>query len=100
MRSRQAERYHLLQRTLHRRGRKKRQRVDRHRTIMLRAVDGVLQRAMLGHEANGMVEIAVADLAALQRPPPEFALDVVAAAECQHHRQRDLALAEIVADIL
>ena len=31
---------------------------------------------------------------------PERALDVVAAAERQHHRQRDLALAEIVADVL
>src|SRR5579863_2418966 len=67
---------------------------------MLRAIDSVLERAVLGHQANGVVEIAVADLAALQRPPPEFALDVVAAAEREYHRQRDLALAEIVADIL
>ena len=45
-------------------------------------------------------EIAVDDLALLQRPPPEFALLGRAAAERQHHRQGDLALAEIVADVL
>src|SRR5579859_3828255 len=67
---------------------------------MLRAIDGVLECAVLGHQANGVVEIALTDLAALQRPPPEFALDIVAAAEREYHRQRDLALAEIVADIL
>src|SRR5205085_4168597 len=100
VRSCQAERYHLLQRALHRRGRKQRQRVDRHRAIMLRAVDGVFQRAMLGHQSDGMVEVAVADLAALQCFDPEFALAVIAAAERQHHWQRDLALAEIVADVL
>src|ERR1700731_2216046 len=67
---------------------------------MLCAVDSVFERAMLGHQPDRMVEIAVADFAALQRPAPEFALDVVAAAERQHHRQRDLALAEIVTDVL
>ena len=67
MRSRQAERHHLLQRGLHRRSRKQRQRIDRHRAVMLGAVDGVLERAVLGHQADGMIEIAVADLAALQR---------------------------------
>ena len=36
----------------------------------------------------------------LQRVDPESALAVIAAAERQHHRQRDLALAEIVADVL
>src|SRR5579859_2597406 len=46
--------------------------------------------------ADGMVEIAVADFAALERPHPERALTVIAATERQHHRQRDLALAEIV----
>src|SRR6201999_3136208 len=55
---------------------------------------------MLGHQPDRVIEITIADLAALQRPPPEFALDVVAAAERQNHRQRDLALAEIVADLL
>src|SRR5882672_1835784 len=100
MRSRQTERHHLLERAFHRRGRKQRQRVDRHRAIVLGAVDGVFQRAVLGHQSDGVIEIAVLDLAALQRPDPERALAVVAAAERQHHRQRDLALAEIVADVL
>ena len=67
---------------------------------MLGAVDGVLERAVFGHQADGVIEIAVADLAALQRVDPECTLDIVAAAERQHHRQRDLALAEIVADVL
>src|SRR5882724_7573807 len=80
VRPRQAERHHLLQRALHRRGWKQRQRIDGHRAIMLGAIYRVFQRAVLGHQPNGMVEIAVADLAALQRLDPEFALAVIAAA--------------------
>src|SRR3982074_893491 len=99
MRPCQAERHHLLQRALHRRWRKQRQRVDGHGAVMLRPVDGVFQGAMLGHQTDRMVEIAAPDLAALQRADPERALGVVAAAKRQHHRQRDLALAEIVADV-
>src|SRR5271170_1718885 len=67
---------------------------------MLGAVDGILEGAVLGHQPDGVIEIVIADLAALQRLSPEFTLDVTAAAECQNHRQRNLALAEIVADIL
>src|ERR1700738_1506455 len=100
MRPRQTERYHLLQRALHWGCRKQRQRIDRHGAVMLGTVDGVFQRAMFCHQANGVVEIAVADFAAFQRIDPEGALGGVAAAERQHHRQRDLALAEIVADVL
>src|ERR1700761_5018300 len=80
MRAREAERHHLLQRALHRRGRKQRQRVDRHRAVVLGAVDRVLQRAMLAHQPDGVIEVAVADLAALQRLGPERALAVIAAA--------------------
>jgi hypothetical protein len=47
-----------------------------------------------------LLEVAVADLALLQGAAPERALFLIAAAEGEHHRQRDLALAEIVADIL
>src|SRR5438132_12806195 len=61
MRPCQAERHHLLQRALHRRGRKQRQRIDRHGAIMLGAINRVLQRAMLGHQPDGVIEIAVAD---------------------------------------
>src|SRR3954469_18812308 len=100
MRPRQAERHYLLQRGLHWRSRKQRQRIDRHRAVMLGAADGVFQRAVFCHQPDGMVEVATADLAALQRLDPERALAVIAAAERQHHRQRDLALAKIVADVL
>jgi hypothetical protein len=100
MRARQAERHHLFQRGLHRRAWEQRQRVDRHRAVMLGARDGVLERAVFCHQADGVVEIGVADLAALQRLDPERALGIVAAAERQHHGKGDLALAEIVADVL
>ena len=54
---------------------------------------------MLGHQPNGMLEIAVTGVAAFQSLDPEAALGVVAAAEGEHHGQGDLALAEIIADI-
>ena len=47
-----------------------------------------------------MIEIAVADVALAQCAVPEGALLRRAAAERQHHRQRDLAFAEIIADVL
>src|SRR6478672_4688703 len=100
MRSCQAERYYLLQRGLHWRARKQRQRIDRHRAVVLGAADGVLECAVLGHQPDGVIEIGLTDLATLQRLHPEGALGIVTAAERQHHRQRDLALAEIVADVL
>src|ERR1700730_1832780 len=100
MRSRQTECHHLLERGLHRRRQKQRQRVDRYGSVMLGAVDGVLERAVFGHQPDGVIEIAGSDLAALQRLHPERALGIVTSAERQHHRQRDLALAEIVADVL
>src|SRR5207302_130598 len=100
MRPRQAERHHLFERALHRRGRKQCQRVDGHRAVVLGAVDGILKGAVLAHQADRVIEIALANLAPLQRLDPESALAVIAAAERQHYRQRDLALAEIVADVL
>src|SRR5262249_58497691 len=51
-------------------------------------------------EADGVMETGVGGCAALERPPPEFALGVAAAAEREHHRQRNLAFAKIVADVL
>src|SRR5882757_7015638 len=74
MRPCQAERHYLFQRRLHRRRREQRQCVDRHRAVVMGAADGVLQRAMLGHQPGGVVEIVGADLAALQRADPELAL--------------------------
>src|SRR5439155_26473155 len=81
MRPLQTERYDLLERGLHRRGREQRQRVDGHRAVMLGAADRVFQRAVLGHQPDGVIEVAVADLAALQCLDPELALAVIAAAE-------------------
>src|SRR5437762_6584090 len=100
MRPRQTERHDLLKRGLHRRSGEERQRVDGHCAVMLGAADRVFQRAVLGHQADGMVEVAIPDFATLQCLDPELALAVIAAAEGQHHGQRDLALAEIVADVL
>src|SRR5437588_419091 len=81
MRPRQTKRHHLLECGLHRGSGKQRQRIDRHRAVVLGAVEGILERAVLGHQADGVVEIAVGDLAPLQRVDPEGALAVVAAAE-------------------
>src|ERR1700735_2471448 len=67
---------------------------------MVGAADGVFQRAVLDHQSDGMIEIGVLGLAALKRPAPEFAFIVAAASESEHHRKCDLALAEIVADVL
>src|ERR1700675_2906665 len=67
---------------------------------MVGTADRVLERAMLDHQADGVIEIGIFGLAALQRPPPEFALIIAAAAEGEHDRQRDLALAKIVTDVL
>ncbi len=55
---------------------------------------------LLLHQAHGLVQIILADLAVLQRALPEGALYRIAAAIAQHHGKRDLALAEIVADAL
>src|SRR5262245_46845777 len=74
MRSCQAERDHLLQRALHWRGGKQRECVDGHVAVMLRATQRVLECTVLVHQPDGVVEVGVADLAALQRPHPEGAL--------------------------
>src|SRR5258708_1395723 len=53
--------------------------------------------AVPGHQLDGVLEIAVALLEILDRAPPEGALALRGLAQRQHHRQRDLTLAEIVA---
>ena len=67
---------------------------------MAGAGHGILERAVLGHQADRGLEIAVGDLAALERAPPELALGIGAAAEREHDRQRDLSLAKIVTHVL
>src|SRR6516225_6603829 len=99
VRPRETEGDDLLQRALHRRGREQRQRIDRHGAVVLRTAQRIFQRTMLGHQSDRMIEITVPDLATLQRAHPEGALTVIAAAESQHDWERDLAFAEIVADI-
>ena len=100
VRPRDAEIHGLDQCGLHRRIGKQSQRIAGNGAVMVGAADGVFERAVLDHQPDGMIEIGVFGLAALQRSPPEFALGVAAAAEGEHDRQRDLALAEIVADVL
>src|SRR5579863_1890301 len=58
------------------------------------------ERAVVLHQPDGAFEIAVALLAGFEGAAPEFALVFVRRLERQHHRQRDLAVAEIVADRL
>src|SRR5262252_3406495 len=62
--------------------------------------DRVLDRPVLDHQPDGAIEISVGRFAALERAPPEFALGIAAAAEREHDRQGNLALAKIVADVL
>src|SRR5580693_8493015 len=63
-------------------------------------LDRVFERAMLLHRRQRELEVAVDHLAFFQCPAPEFTLFRPPAPERQHHRQGDLSLAEIVADIL
>ena len=76
------------------------QSVAGHRPEMARPLDGVLDGAMAVHEADGAIEIPRFDSPLFQHAPPERPVGVRAAAVGQHHRQRDLALTEIVADPL
>src|SRR5262249_1178577 len=62
--------------------------------------DRVLDRPVLDHQPDGVTEIGVGRLAALERAPPEFALGIAAAAEREHDRQCNLTFAKIIADIL
>src|SRR5271169_5878362 len=68
--------------------------------VVSRARDGVAQRAVPLHELDGLLEIALALVEVLERAAPERSLRFAAAAEGKHDRQGDLAVAEIVANIL
>src|ERR1700722_18404900 len=83
-----------------RRRRKEFERVARHRPIMPGALDRVFERAMLPHRRQRKFEIALAHLAFFQSAAPEITLLRLSAPERKHHRQGDLSLAEIVADVL
>ena len=87
------------QRRFHRRVGEQRQRIAGDRAVMVSAPDRVLERAVFGHKPDGVFEIGVSRLAAFERAPPELAFGVAAAAESEHHRQRDLSFAKVVADV-
>src|SRR5687768_9288125 len=71
-----------------------------HGAVVPRPLEGVVEGAMAAQDGQGLFEVALADLAALEGAPPERALRFVAAPEGQHDRKGDLPLAEIVADVL
>src|SRR5437016_8757165 len=100
MRAGDAELDGLLERRLHDGVGEQRQRVLGDRAVMARPLDRVLERAVLGHQAEGDFEVLLRRVALLERASPERALALGAAPEREHHRQGDLALAEIVADVL
>src|SRR5262245_42628808 len=67
---------------------------------MAGALYGVLERAMPGHQVDGMIQVGAAGIAFLEGAPPERSFALRPAPERQHDGQRDLSLAEIIADIL
>src|SRR5690606_35103591 len=77
--------------------REDRQRIARDAPVGARALERCLDRLVLLHESDGVLEIAIADVALDDGPVPELAVAVVAATEGKDDRQRDLTLAEIVA---
>src|SRR6516165_10899666 len=77
-----------------------RQRISGNRTIVTRAANGVLNRMVFGHQRDGLIEVAVAEIAFAERPVPERALTFGAASEGQNHRQSNFPFPEIVSDVL
>ena len=55
---------------------------------------------MLDHQRNRLRKIGLGRIAGFQCAPPECAFRLGAAAEREHDRKRDLAFAEIVAQVL
>src|SRR3954469_26081452 len=74
--------------------------VARHGAVVAGALDRVLERAVPANDRERLLEVALADRALAEGAAPEGALRLAAAAERQHDRQRDLALAKVVADVL
>src|SRR5215471_3504190 len=90
----------LAQSLLDRRIGKQSERILGDGAIMARALDRVVKRTVLDHERDCRFDIALRSVALLERAAPEVTLVLRSAAERQHHRQRDLAVAKIVADVL
>ena len=72
----------------------------RRRAVLGRARQAVAQRAVALEQLDRVAEVALALLDLLERAAPEAALLGAAARERQHHRQGDLAVAEVVAQAL
>jgi hypothetical protein len=62
-----------------------------------RPLHSIGERVIALHQRKRIGEIILADFALLQRALPKRPLNRIAAPVAQHHRQRDLALAEVVA---
>ena len=77
-----------------------RQRIARDVAIMIGAVHRVLQRAVAVHQLLGIAEVVFRLVALFQSALPEVPFLRRTAAVGEHHGQRDLALAEIIADTL
>src|ERR1700691_6391451 len=67
---------------------------------MVGAPDGILECSVLAHQADGVFEVCVGRFTPLQRAAPKLTFTIGAAPEGEHDRQRDFALAEVVADFL
>jgi len=90
----------LFQSGFHRRGWKQRERISRNCTVVPGALDGVLQRTVLGHQTDGIFEVGVRGVRLLESTPPECSFVVLSAPKREHDGQGDLAFAKIVADVL
>ena len=62
------------------------QRVAGDGTVVMRAPDRILERSVLAHQADCMLEVGVGCFAAFQRAAPEFTFAIAAAAEGQYDR--------------
>src|SRR5262249_40913142 len=100
IRSRDAEFNSFLERELHGRVREQSKRVLRDRAVVAGALDRVVERAVLDHQRDGLVEIGVGGVTLFERAAPECPLGLEPATIGEHDRQRDLPFAEVVAHVL
>src|SRR5262249_20217187 len=68
--------------------------------IVRGALERGINRAVPLHQLDGVLQIAVGNLAVAQRPLPKGALAIAPTAKAQDDGQRDLAFAEVVTDRL
>src|SRR5271165_5157036 len=94
VRSANAELDRLLERRFHGRARKQGERIRGDGAIVPSALDGILDRAMLHHQTNGVLEVCICGIRILERAPPECTFALRSASERKHNRQRDLAFAK------